>query len=223
MPSVLICVLASRDAEVSATCAHALFALQDAIMTAPFAVTPVMCFVHTLDEALNALWASGHDAALVMDGSVGVDPLFVLKCMQLPDPLVLACHPLVDTDWQRVKDRPVPDESPENWGNTYNVSLAGGIKPHGRVEVADVRDMRCAWVRRSVLEDIVRSHPEIVADDAAHAAFAVPGVFDGRSVSAHARFLGLWGKKPVADVETATVVMGPDAFEGCVGRRQVLR
>lgn len=220
---IQVCVVTGARKEASLSCAMALFEFQRVVERTPERTDIELHFVESFDDALNLLWRAPPSVkgAFVVDSSAGFHPDFPLKCARADVPVAVQCHPLPSIDWDRVKARPLPHESPEFWGVRYSVTPVGCMASDGFVVAKEVHDIKALWVSKHAVTDIAARHPEIVAPD--RAAFFVPGVFDGRSRKAHERFVALWGRDVRADVSNPATASGPEEFGGCVGLRAALR
>ena len=219
--TVLLCIVTDSKRDVSLMCSMSLLRLQTELVRLPRRVTIKVHFVTSLDEALNALRGDQQaSGAIVVQGTIGFETEFALRAIASGLPVVVGTYPLPRVDWDRVKTRPA-NEPPQHWGNVYNAKPTGTMRPGGYVLAADA-ELGVAWVARSVLTDIVARHPEVVSAEG-RAAFATPGVFGGRYLTDHQRFLQLHGGDVWADTQHPACNSGPTEFVGCVGARAVLR
>ena len=224
----LIIVAGQQRREASLACASSLLRLQTALMGIEERVRADLHVVTSTNDALNVLRNAGADTegALVVHSTVGFDPDFLIRALRSQRGLVLASYPLPIIDWARVEERGKAGEErepPEMWGNVYSVEPAEKPGPDGYARVSQVRDLSLFWIRKPVLDDIARRHPEVVAGE--HSAFCVPGVFGGQYMDAEQRFVSLLDGtvEAWADVDTPAVNTGPAEFAGCVGARRELR
>lgn len=230
----LLCVVTNGRPEVSLVCSVSLLRFQTTLMTAPERLRADMHVVDSFDDAMNALHAS-PDAlgALVIDGSMGFDAEFGLRALRSGKNIVVGSYPLPGVDWQRVKERPTPQEDPKFWGHVYSATLADGGKRDQESGYAAVKgtqtSLGLAWVSKSLLTDIATSNPQILTSDKTQGAFAVKGVYAGTRLDANQRFLSLatsgslQGVCVWADLDHPAISTGPMEFGGCVGARSVLR
>jgi hypothetical protein len=222
--SLLLCVITNDRGEVSLACASNLLRFQTQLMTTAEAVRTDMQFVRRFDDALNALRA--HDSAegaVVIDGTLGFDAQFPLRCLRSGRPLVAGCYPLPVIDWDRVAGQPEGEE-PRQWGNQYSAVLAGPVDADGYAPASEAR-LGLAWVAKRVVDALVTREPGVVSEDGT-ACFAARGVYDGKLRDEHQRFLDLCGRcgfRAAVDVTMPAVSSGPVEFGGCVGARPTLR
>lgn len=223
---VVICVVTGARPEVSLMTAISLLRLQVKLMTSAKPIRADMHFVTDLNEALQRAAETGDESAgvLVCDGTMGFDAQFALRALETDVPVLVGVCPLPVVDWKRVESQP-SNEDPSAWGNVYNVEPVPGAPADpttGYVEVQPTAHLGLLWLRASVLSDIGARHPEVVAGEGG-AAFACAGKYDGRTLSAHRRFLELYGGRVLADPCAGASSSGPTEFGGCVGARSVLR
>lgn len=223
---LIICVVTGTRAEVSLMAAISMLRLQIRLMASQTPIRADMHFVPDINAALHTVYAT-EDAdeqagALVVDGSMGFDTDFVLRALDAPDvPLLLGVYPLPTIDWDRVRTCPA-GEDPQNWGNVYNVQPLSAPDARGYVVVDRTSHLGMLWLRAGVLRDIAARHPEVVGGEG-DCAFACAGKYDGLTVSAHRRFLDLYGGRILADPRAGASSSGATEFGGCVGARNVLR
>jgi len=218
---VMLCIVTNGRHEASLGCAVSLLRLQTALMTNPERIRADMHFVPTLDDALNLLHRDAEaKSACIVDCTVGFDADFLFRARRSGLPLVLGVHPLPLVDWERVKRQPA-DESPQFWGNVYNVKPTGAARDgYAKVTASKVG---LVWVTKDAVARIAREHPELASADGTYVQFAVPGLQDGVRVDGDERFLKLYGDELWADIERPAASSGPLEFGGCVGARDVLR
>lgn len=221
---MVLCMVTGDRGDATLQCAMSLLRFQTTLATHHEPLHVDMHFVRTLDDALNALWAAKDaEGCAVVRSSIGFDAQFVLRSLNSGRDVVAGVYPLAVVDWDRVASQP-PAEPPSHWGNKYNVTPVSGETEDGYV-TADATDaeLGLVWVRRAVLESIVARHPGVLTADGDAGAFAAPGVYGGRRVGEHARFLELYAGPLAADVRCQAVNTGPTEFGGAVGARKVLR
>lgn len=219
---IAICVVVDDRSEVSLMCSISLLRLQQAVLAQARRFRSEVFFVKSLDEALNQL--RRHDeasGALIVRGTMGFDPAFVVEAVAGDAPVVVAPYPLPFVDWDRVATQP-ESESTSHWGNVYNVELKGGPCRGGYVR-ASKAELGVAWVAKSAVADIVARHPELVTADGSRASLATAGVYEGAYLDEHARFAALYGGPVWVDIAHPATSSGPTEFVGCVGHRSVLR
>lgn len=224
--SVLLCIVTNNRHDVSLMCAVSMLRLQTRLISHPTPLAADIHFVSTFDDALNVLLY--HPKAvgmLVVEGCMGMPAEFLTTAMASSDPVVVGTYPLPVIDWDRVTRRGSGggDEPMEHSGNVYNVTPIPGatLREDGYVQVGPDAKLGVAWIRKSVVEDIVRRHPEVLGTETA--SLGCPGVYGGVRMDAHRRFLSLWGGAVVADTRHGMTSSGPTEFGGCVGTRAVLR
>lgn len=233
---IALCIVANGRADASITFAISLLRMQTALMVSEEHVAADMHIVQTLDDALNALRASDSDTVgmLAVESTTGFDHQFAIRCLQHESVKVaVGAHPLPLIDWNQVSQKGVDGttaEPPSSWGHVYNVELRQPLVTHpgtGFAAVASVRQAAAWWVRREVLDGILRRHP---ADTTAteYAPLALPGVGrNGLRTEGHHKFLELVQEDPEtvvwADLDGKYTTTGPVEFGGCVGMRTVLR
>lgn len=228
--SLAVCVVANARNEISLITAMSLLRLQIRMMTERNYAVGIH-FVRTFDDALNVVYSDPElYGGVVVDGTLGFSADFVLASERSGLPLVAGVYPLPTVDWERVKAVGTGDkagatpEPPSFWGNAYNVSPLPGSSPHSEYIRVDpnTATLGLVWVRRSDLDQIVRSHPEVRAAGGA-VSFATPGTYDGVRLNEYQRFLQLYGYVLFADIARQASSTGPTEFGGCVGYRSVLR
>lgn len=225
---ILLCVVVGPRQEVSLACARSLLRLQALLMVSPVPVLADMHFVGSVNEALTALLRHPDATGLALvDASIAMDPAFPLRAMDSGLPVVTGCYAVPGVDWERVKRCAAEksDEDPAHWGNTYSVTPATPEDRRGPYVRVDDAKLGLVWVRREVVLDVAKRHPEVVGRDGSAAALALEGVYDGVHRTADRRFLDLLGDDVTvwADLDGPATSTGLVEFGGCVGLRSVLR
>jgi hypothetical protein len=181
-----------------------------------------MAVCKTINDALDSLHRDKRfEAAVIVRANAGFAPTFVTRAFDSGKDLVLGPAPLPVVDWDRVK-REISagtTEPPEFTGNVYNLQ----IDPPGDDEYARVKavaDVSVMFARRTVVDDIAKKFPLIVADKSA---FALDGVSNGMFVPGIQNFVHMHSKDVWADVASPVVVAAPLQFTGSVGGRARLR
>ncbi len=222
---VLFAIITNGRAEMHLQCCISILHAQIELMTTrDDSFIAELEFFETFNDALNALYKNNAYAAmLAVKHNTFVAGVFSTKAFASKENIVIAPSPRAGVDWHRVVEHvkdPTSREPINHAGNVYNMKLEGLPKDNGYTAVKDVDWIDAAFVRREAVEDIAQRHPDIVSEKSA---FALDGVYDGKFIPGHKRFVQLYGKQVWADVEHQCTVSGPFDYVGCVGSRTVLR
>lgn len=223
---VLFAIITNGRAEMHLQCCISILHAQIELMTAKDgSFVAELEFFETLNDALNALHQNKSYAAMfAIKHNTLVAGVFSTKAFASKENVVIAPSPRAGVDWVRivnhVKDQPIGREPINHLGNVYNMKLEGLPKDNGYTTVKDVDWIDAVFVRREVVDGIAEKHPDIVSEKSA---FALDGVYDGKFIPGHKRFVQLYGNQVWADVENQCTVSGPFDYVGCVGSRTVLR
>jgi hypothetical protein len=182
-------------------------------------------FYKTNNEALQDLFLTKDAQALfVVHWSTGIPGPFAMKAFKSNKGVVVGVHPDGVIDWDRVRNNITSTtESLENTGMKYNVDLAGVPGVNGYAKIKHINMLNVMFVKRSVVDDIVAAHPEVISKDGKHAAFCLDGVYDGAYLEGPERFMSLYDKPMFAETEFGITKLAPQDFTGIVGARQQLR
>jgi len=228
MPSkIIIGVVTEGRSDSAIQTATSILHLQMQLMTTP--VDQSFCadlrFYNTNNDALTDLYKSKDAAGLfVVHWSTGIPAGFAMKAFKSNKEIVIGVHPDGVIDWDRVRTNIASTtESLQNTGMNYNLDLASAPGADGYARVQHIRMLNVMFVKRSVVDSIAASHPEVISKNGEHAAFCVEGVFDGEFKSGPERFRSLFSKHMYADTVNGVNKLAPQDFTGVVGNRSELR
>ncbi len=224
MSKILLCIVTGERGDATLLCSLSLLRFQTSLASAGERIMTDLHFVHTLNDALNLLWATPDAVGCVaVQSCIGFDADFALRAMRSGRQVVAGAYPLPTLDWKRVASQPA-GEDPSHWGIVYNATPVSGEDADGYVPVDPATaKLGLVWVRRPVLESIAARCPAVLTADRSAGAFALPALAGGRLVSADARFLELYGGAVAVDARSNVVSSGPVEFGGAVGSRKILR
>jgi hypothetical protein len=79
------------------------------------------------------------------------------------------------------------------------------------------------FVKRAVVDDIVRATPSVVSADTKHTSLFLEGIYDGVHMTGVERFCKLYGKCMYGDTVRTVNKCGPAEYLGVVGSRSHVR
>ena len=226
-PKIIIAIITDGRSDSALQTAVSILNLQMTLMTTPAerSFQADLRFYGTNNEALRDLFVSKDAAGLfVVHWSSGIPGLFAMKAFQSDKDVVVGVHPNGVIDWERVRTNIASTtESLENTGITYNVDLAGLPDTAGYAKIEHIGMLNVMFVKRNVVDQIAKEHPEVISADGQQAAFCLDGVYDKKYMTGPERFMYLYGKPMFADTENGITKLAPQDFTGIVGNRQILR
>jgi len=226
-PKVIIGVVTDGRSDSSLQAAVSILHLQMQLMTTPATESfqADLRFYATNNEALEDLFVTKDAQGIfVIHWSSGIPGKFAMKAFKSNKEVVVGVHPTGVIDWDRVrKNITATTESLQNTGITYNVDLDDKPDANGYAKIKHVNMLNVMFVKRSVVDHINKTHPEVVSEDKKRAAFCLDGVYDGTYMTGAERFMNLYGKTMYADTENGITKLAPQDFTGIVGNRTALR
>lgn len=224
-PRVIIAIITEGRGDMTLQTCVSILNLQMTLMTSPGGFQADMRFYKSNNEALTALYKEkGFQALYIINFSTGVPGDFATKAWNSDKEVVVGIHPLPAIDWERVKANIANTaESLQNTGVVYNLSLGGIPDENGYAKVKSIKTSEVMFVKREVVEEIVKANPTVVSKDGQHASFALEGVYDGVYMSETERFVKLYGKTIFGDTARSVNKCAPCEYIGVVGNRSQIR
>lgn len=228
MPSkVIIGIVTEGRSDSALQAAVSILHLQMQLMTTPVdqSFFADLRFYNTNNDALADLYKTKDAVGLfVVHWSTGIPGVFAMKAFRSNKEVIIGVHPDGVIDWDRVRTNITSTtESLENTGMKYNVDLASAPGADGYAKVKHIHMLNVMFVKRSVVDSIAASHPEVISKDGEHAAFCIDGIYDGEFKTGPERFRSLFSKHMYADTANGVNKLSPQDFTGVVGNRSSLR
>lgn len=182
-------------------------------------------FFKTINQALTAMHNEKDVCGLyVINFSTGVAGDFATKALASDKDVIVGIHPLASVDWDRVKANITnTSEELQNTGMVYNISLGGLPDKNGYAKVKSINEASIMFVKRNVVDEIVKNHPSVASSDGNHYSLFLEGVYDGVYMSGVDRFVKLYGKTIYGDTVRSAIKIGSQDYVGVVGNRSQLR
>lgn len=209
----------STDGTVSMPCASSMLLLQNDLLRHPGVKAAFDVTTSLNDALLRFRDTQEFDCLIAIDTKHSINTQFFFEHDFAKD-FVVGIYPQEEIDWARIQAKMASStEDAALVGMKYNVVPSKGTVIQG-IKYMPVASAGLGILKltRTVLDTITKEHPDV--GDALHA----PGVVNGVSMSADARFCALWGRTMWASLRHqtsshVTTVYGP----GCVAWRSTIR
>ena len=222
---VILAVITEGRGDMTLQSCVSILNLQINLMTTPEGFCADLRFYSTVNQALTAMYLEKDiQATYVINYSTGVPGDFATVAWKSDKDVVVGIHPLATIDWDRVKENIAnTSESLENTGMVFNLSLGGMPDALGYAKVKNIKEADVMFVKRAVVDDIVRTTPSVVSTDTKHTSLFLEGIYDGVHMTGVERFCKLYGKCMYGDTVRTVNKCGPAEYLGVVGNRSHVR
>jgi hypothetical protein len=222
---VILSVITEGRGDMTLQACVSILNLQMILMSTTDGFCADLRFYNTINQALTALYLEKDaHAAYIIHYSTGVPGDFATVAWNSDKDVVVGIHPLAKIDWDRVKENIAnTTESLENTGMVFNLSLGGMPDALGYAKVKNIKEADVMFVKRAVVDDIVRANPSVVSSDEKHTSLFLEGIYDGEHMSGVERFCKLYDKCVYGDTARTVNKCGPAEYLGVVGSRTQVR